>query len=316
MTVLAPGLAWPQAKRARRLGVLGIVDAPWYIDPLFAALNERGWTRGRTLDVDVRFTGGEPSRASDLARELIRQGANLIVTITTGNAVAARQATSSVPIVMYGSGYPVEAGLAKSLARPGGNVTGVSIYAGSEIWGKYVSLAREVAPGLRELAVLFDYVVSDNELKPLLAELQSASSRLKARLRFLRHWSDADLAASLSGLEKAPVEAIVATSGPIHAQPANVARIAEFALRHRLPMVNDIANAFPAGSLLAYSYTLKELAERCAAMIDRILRGANPGDLPIEFPTKFELTINMKTAKAIGLTLPQSLLVRADRVIQ
>jgi len=299
------------------MGILGASEAPWLTGPLFAALSGHGWTVGRNLHVETRITGGDYQRAPALAKELIEQRVDVMVTMTTGNAVAARQVSSSVPIVMFGSGYPVEAGLAKSLARPGGNVTGVSVYGGTEIWGKYVSLVRELLPSLRGLGVLFDYVASDRELEPLLAELRGAARALNIALRFWRNRSDDDLTAALSDIANAPLEAILVTGGPVHAQPPNVARINEFALRRRLPMINDLAtNVFLGGGLIAYSFTAKELADRCASMIDRILRGAKPGDMPIEFPTKFELIVNMKTARALRLTLPQALLLRADRVIE
>jgi len=314
---LAPNAVWPQSSdKIRRLGILANVAAPYLTDPLFAALRDRGWSVGKNLHIESRVTEGDHLRAPRLAQELIEQRVDVLVTLTTGNAVAAKQVTSRVPIVMLGSGYPVEAGLAKSLARPGGNVTGVSVYAGTEMWGKYVSLARELRPDLRALGVLFDYVVSDRELDPLLAELRSATRSLNITLHFWRNRTERDLTLSLSEVEKTPIGVMLVTGGPVHSQPANTARINDFALNRRLPMINDLAtNVFLAGGLLAYSFTPKELAERCASMIDRILRGANPGELPIEYPTKFELTINMKTARALRLTLPNALLVQADRII-
>jgi len=315
---LAPIAVRAQPTKTYRLGVLGnnAVSGRWLIDLLLAALKERGWVVGRNLQVELRSTEGDHQRAAGLARELIEQRVDLIVTITTGNAVAARQVTSTVPIVMLGSGYPVEAGLAKSLANPGGNVTGVSVYAGTEIWGKYVSFARELDPGVRRLHVLFDYVVSDKELDPLLAELHGAARAKNLDLRFRRHTNEVELAASLSAIETADASALLVTSGPVHFQPANVKRIDEFALRHRLPMINDVATSlFLGGGLLSYSTTPREVADRCASMIDRILRGASPGSVPIEYPTKFELIINMKTARALRFTVPQSILLRADRVI-
>jgi putative ABC transport system substrate-binding protein len=315
---LAPVAVRAQPARTYRLGLLGnnAAAGTFLTDPLFAALKQHGWVVGRNLQVESRSTEGDHHRATGLARELIEQRVDVIVTVTTGNAVAARQVTSTVPIVMLGSGYPVEAGLAKSLANPGGNVTGVSIYAGTEIWGKYVSLARELEPALRRLHVLFDYVVSDKELDPLLAELRGAERAMKVEVLFRRHMNPNDVSASLSALEKTEHAALLATSGPVHAQSATGKRIGGFALEHRLPMINDVASGlFLGAGLLAYSLTPRELADRCASMIDRILRGARPGSMPIEYPTRFELAINMKTARALRLTVPQSLLLRADRVI-
>jgi putative tryptophan/tyrosine transport system substrate-binding protein len=309
-------LAQPSQK-VYRLGIFANAPAPYLTDPLLAALRERGWVLGKNIQVESRETAGDPARAPGLVRELVEARVDVLVTLTTGNAVAARQVTSRVPIVMLGSGYPVEAGLAKSLARPGGNVTGVSIYAGTELWGKYVSLARELLPDLPELGVLFDYVVSDPELDPLLVELRRASAALVVKLRFWRTRSEHDLTTSLSEIDAAPSRVLLVTGGPVHSRPASITRLRELALRHRLAIINDHAlTVFPGAGVLAYSFTPREVAERCAVMIDRILRGANPGDLPIEFPTRFELTINMKTARAIGLTPPQSLLVRADRVVE
>lgn len=317
MCALVPNAAWSRTEKIYRLGIIANRDSPYLTEPLFAALTVHGWVIGHNLLVESRVTGGDYRRAPDLARELIGKRVDILVVLTTGNAVAARQVTSTLPIVMLGSGYPVEAGLARSLAHPGGNVTGVSVYAGTEIWGKYVALALEVAPPMRELGVLFDYVVSEAELGPVVSELRKASIATNVGLRFLRHQDGSDLGASLTRIAKAPVDVMLVTGGPIHAQPENVARINEFALKHQIPMVNDNATAvFLGGGLLAYSFTAREIADRCASMIDRILRGAHPGELPIEYPTRFELTINMKTARTLRLSLPNSLLARADRLIE
>ncbi len=254
-----------------------------------------------------------------LAKELV-VGSDAIVTVNTPHALAARRATSSVPIVMFTSGFPVEAGLASSLAHPGGNVTGLSIYAGVGLFSKYVGLLREAVPSLRHLGVIWDYAppaYGEKEVDAGLGELRRAARALNVTSRVWMVRADHDVTDALAAASNAPLDALFVTGGSIHARHANAPRITEFAIRRRLPMLNDFRSGlFEAGGFLSYSVDLDHLAARAAYFLERIRRGAKPGDLPIEQPTRFQLTINMKTAKALGLTIPPLLLLRADQVIE
>jgi putative tryptophan/tyrosine transport system substrate-binding protein len=326
LTSLAGGLAAPlaieaqQAGKVFRLGFLsGLPNHP-LIPLLVAALNGRGWVEGGDFVLDSRNSDQDPKRAAGLAEALLRQGVDVIVTVNTAHALAARQATTTVPIVMFTSGFPVEAGLARSLARPGGNVTGSSIYAGTALFGKYVELLREVAPSMRELGVMWGYAppaFTEQEVEVSLGELRRGARALNINPRVWMNRTDRDVSDALAAAANAPIGALFVTASVVHAQPANAPRIADFAVRRRLPMLTDFGGAhFEAGGLLLYSADFNDLASRTAYFIERIRQGAKPGDLPIEQPSRFNLVINLKTAKAIGLTIPPSLLARADQIIE
>ncbi len=278
-----------------------------------AALREYGWTEGVNLSLEIRV--GALEAADELARAMIAKRPDVIITAGTAWAVALHRATSVVPIVMVASGYPVEAGLAKSLNRPGGNVTGNSIYAGIEIFGKYLQLLREVSPRMTHIGVLWDVVAPAYPDGPIaLEELRRAARMDKVTLRiyFIRRVEELDDA--LKALASEGVHGLFVTTGTVHwlAQ----ARIAEFALRQRLPSITDYRWRDETSLLLSYAVDPRDLLRRTARFVDRILRGTKPGDLPIELPTKFNFVINLKTAKALGLTIPPSLLLQADELIQ
>lgn len=320
-TVLVPMSARAQtAGRVYRVGLL-TPGASALIDSLIAALRERGWMVGRNLVVEIRYTQGDPQRAEALARDLVQERVDVIVTNVTATAMAARRATSVIPIVMLTSGFPIEGGLARSLARPGGNVTGMTIYAGGgALFGKFVQLLRELVPSLRELGVLWSYAPPSyrpEQVAPATEELRRAAKALKVNVWFWQTGTESDLGSALAAAAGAPLEALFVTAGLIHGLPDIAARIARFALQRRLPALTDFAGGFFAagGAVLAYSAEAKELAGRTAHFVDRILKGAKPGELPIEQPTKYELSVNLKTAKALGLNIPRSLVIRADRVI-
>jgi putative ABC transport system substrate-binding protein len=303
-----------------RVGVLSPARTPT-LDRLIAALGERGWVVGRNLVVDMRYTQGDPQRAEGLARELVEQRVNVIVTNFTATAMAAHRATSVTPIVMATSGFPVEGGLANSLARPGGNVTGMTVYAGGgALFGKFVELLRELVPSLRELGVFWGYAppsYKPEQVAPATRELHRAASALDVNVRFWQTGTESDLASAVAAASNRPLDALFATGGVIHARPEIAATIGRFVLQRRLPTLSDGSGPlFAAAAVSAYTAEPKELAARTAHFIDRILKGARPGDLPIEQPTKYELVINRKMAKSIGLTIPPSLLLRADRIVE
>lgn len=224
-----------------------------------------------------------------------------------------------VPIVTW-CGYPVESGLAESLARPGGNVTGIANYANAEVWGKFVEFLRELRPGASDLGVLWDYAppAFPDGLIPLPA-IEQAATNLGMRSRAWISRTSANLVQALDEVERSSVQVlVVSSSGGIHLQDANAARINALVLRRKLPAVTDIAapQAQAMGIAMAYSPNVAQVQMRLAGLIDRILRGASPADLPFELPAKFDLALYAKSASAIGASFPQSLLLRADRVIE
>lgn len=309
-----------QPAKVRRIGVLVQAAGRWLVDPLVAALRERGWVAGRNAELELRLSA-ESGDIYRLAKELADAPVDVIVVVGTHMAVAARRATSTLPIVMYLSGWPVEGGLVASYARPGGNITGLSTYGGSDkLFAKFMGLIHELVPSLRGIGVLWDYVAPlflEKEVEQGVGELMRAAQSLNVRSYQWELHKQADLDDALAAIANAPIQALFATSGPLISQPQNVKRLSELALRRRLPIACDIAGStFRAVGLLAYSVNWNESASRCASFVDRILRGANPAELPIEQPTNFELILHAGRAKAIGLTIPTAMLIRADRVIE
>jgi putative ABC transport system substrate-binding protein len=319
-TLLAPATARAQAsERVHRVGILSPTRTP-LIDALTAALAERGRVSGRKLLVEIRETQGDPGRAEALARELVRAGMDVIVTNVTATAMAARRATSVTPIVMLTSSFPVEGGLAASLTRPGGNVTGMTIYAGALLFGKFVQLLHDLVPSLRELGVFWSYAppsYTPAQVAPAIDEMNRAAKGFNMNVRFWQTGTQADLGAALAAAAHAPLDALFVTTGLTHALPEARERLVRFVVQRRLPALTDFAAALFAagGAVLAYSVQPKELVDRTADFVDRILKGTKPAALPIEQPAKYELVVNLKAARAIGLDVPRSLLIRADRVI-
>jgi putative ABC transport system substrate-binding protein len=308
------------AAKPVRLGILsqGFKRDTGGWDPFFAALRARGWREGTDYVVDVKEARGDPARALTLAKELVKARADLILALSTAAAMAAKQATTAIPIVTW-CGYPVESGLAATMAQPGGNVTGTANYANAEVWGKFVELLRECKPSLRQLGVLWDYAppAFPDGLIPLPAIEHAAQSLgIKTRVWMVR--TQKDLGAALHAADREAVEAmVVSNSGGIHFQKESMGRISELIARRRLFAITDIANRLiEMNCVLAYSPNVPEMQERLAHFIDRILRGAKPAALPFEGPSRFDLAVNMKSARAIGLTVPQPILLRADRVLE
>ena len=318
---LAPALpALGQSEKSRRIGLLLLSPFPPLIDPFLATLRDRGWSSGKNLQVETRVTAPAQSGAPQMARELIAKGASVIAVTGTANALAAREASRSVPIVMLASGYPVESGLAASLARPGGNVTGLSVYAGTEIFGKDVALFKEAVPRLRELGIFWGYAppgFPKVETDIVIDEMTRAASALGINLRL---WLNPDMTALERTLIEAavvPLDAVFVSAGGAQSAPEGIAKVAEFCERRRLPTMCDVVgNFFAAGGVLSYSVDFRELGVRAAAFVDRIFRGAKPAEMPIEQPRRFELVVNMKRARLIGMSVPPSILTRADRVIE
>jgi putative tryptophan/tyrosine transport system substrate-binding protein len=315
ITVLAAPLATEaqQAGRVPRVGYLGTRTlSDFGVDAFRQGLRELGWVEGRNIVVDYRFAEGNLDRLPDLAAELVRLNVDIIVAQATPGAAAAKNATQTIPIVMVPVGDPVGLGLVASLARPGGNITGVSYSAGGlEIIGKQLELLKETLPKIRRVAILLN---PTNPTRPVaMRDVNAAAGALALQLKFLEAGDPNEFDGAFAAMAKERIEAlgVMATMFVLHRK-----RLADLAAKSRLPAAYGWREHVEAGGLMSYGPSLSDLFRRGATFVDRILKGASPGDLPVEQPTKFDLVINLKTAKALGLTIPPSLLLRADQVIE
>lgn len=269
---------------------------------------EHGYVEGQNVLIEWRSAEGRTDRADAMAAELVRLKVNVIVAEFTPAVQAAKKATQTIPIVMASAGDPVATGLVASLARPGGNVTGLSNIA-AELSGKRFELLRELLPGITRVGLLVHG--ADPLDKSFVQGTQAAASSAGIELHVATVPRREDLEPALSGLTKAGVGAVIVPANlPVPAQ-----QIAESAQRHRLPSISLVSHFPESGGLMSYGASLIDIRRRSVTYVDRILKGAKPGDLPVERPTTFELVINRKTAQALGMSVPPSMIVRADRVI-
>jgi putative tryptophan/tyrosine transport system substrate-binding protein len=315
--ILAPlaGEAQPAA-RLQTIGILSPFSAPSGPAPSMEAflqrLRELGYEEGRNVAFEYRYAEGSLERLSHLAGELVRQKVDLIFT-TWGTAapLAAQRITSTIPIVISAAGDPVATGLVTSLTRPGGNVTGLSSLA-LELEEKRLELLRDLVPRAFRVAVLWDPANPYSGLA--FKREQAAAKTLGLKLQPVPVHQAQELKPAFTALTRDRPDALVVHAFVVLIQ--HRARIVEFAAQTRLPAVYPLRDYVDAGGLMSYGASLTDMSRRAALYVDKILKGTKPGDLPVEQPTKFELVINLKTAKAIGLTIPQSVLARADQVIE
>jgi len=274
-------------------------------------LRELGYVEGQNIAIDARWAEGHYDRYPALAADLVRVKSNIIVAVGGAATQAAQQVTTTIPIVMSTVLDPVGSQLVTSLARPGGNVTGLSIMA-PEIVGKQLQLLREVVPSVSRVAVLWN--PANPGSVPQLREAEAAGRALNVQLQALEARVPQEIDSAFAAITRERVGALLILADAIFTNQRK--QIAQLSLKQRLPSVYGVRGYAEAGGLMVYSVDPLDLEARAAIYVDKILRGAKPGDLPIEQPTKFELVINLKTAKALGLVIPQSLLVRAGEVIQ
>jgi putative ABC transport system substrate-binding protein len=304
-----------QPEKVWRIGYLATFGGvqPFNLRNIFVpTMRELGYVEGRNLIIEVRTANGRPERLPELAAELVRLRVDVIVTTGDSEVRAAKQATTVIPIVMSPSGDPVGAGYVASLARPGGNITGVS-WMSPELSVKLLEVLREAAPNISNVAVLWN---SGNPVKVRdFNETRRAAETLGLRVRSIEVKAPGDLTTAFGTITRTHPDALVALLDEV-LSPWTFGRIADFAVKERLPSIIGISMYAAVGGLIGYGPTLSDIHRRAATYVDRIFRGAKPADLPVEQPTKFELVINLKTAKALGLTIPQSLLQRADQVIE
>ena len=311
-------VAWPLAARAQQVGKLPTIGylgtagasawAPWTA-AFVQRLHELGWIEGRTVAIQYRWAEGRTDRFAEIAAEFVRIKVDVIV--TGGNAaVAAKRASSAVPIVFAIVDDPVGSGLVTSLARPGGNVTGLSMQS-TDLAGKRLALLREVVPGLRRLAIManVDFPAAAQEMD----EIQAAATKLGLDVATFELRRAEDIAPAFEAL-KGRGEALYVVGDALVI--THRVRINTLALTARLPTIFLLREYVEAGGLMSYGPSFPDLFRRAGDYVDKILRGAKPGDIPVEQPTKFDLIINLTTAKALGLSIPESFLVRADEVIE
>ena len=311
--LLLRGVPELRAQSSAKSAVIGLLDAgerreSW--DAFRQKLGELGYVEGRNVRFEQRYAKGNLEALPALAQELVQLKVAVIVTSASAAALAAEHATRKIPIVMASGGDQVSRGLANSLARPGGNVTGVASFS-SDLMGKRFELLREVIPKSSRVAALWQ---ADYPSMASVKELESSAARARVVFQSIRIKDAAELTDAFSAMTRERIDAVVVVNGPLVYVERK--RIADLALKHKLPAVYGSAAYAEAGGLLAYGPSYDELFGRAAIYVDKILKGANPGDLPIEQPTTFELVINANTARALGVAIPPSVLARANRVIQ
>jgi putative ABC transport system substrate-binding protein len=295
---------------ARLSPISASTDRP-ILQALRQGLRDLGWVEGKDFTFEYRFAEGNLARLPGLAAELVRLKVDVIVAGSTSAALAAKNATATIPIVMVITGDPVGSGLVTSLARPGGNLTGVTAL-GEELSGKRLEVLREAVPGVNRVAVLSNPAYVDTG--PFLKGTDRAARTLSVRLQILELHDPAELENAFAAMMRERAGAFVVGTDPFF--NANRRRIVALAAKNRLPAMYALREYVDDGGLIFYGASLPDMYRRAAAYVDKILKGAKPADLPVEQPSKFELVINLKTAKALRLTVPQSLLLRADEVIQ
>ena len=312
--VFAPLIVRAQpAGAVRRIATLssGERPPPAEFEHEFDPLRELGWIEGKNLVIERRYTNGNAESLRPLAEELVALKVELIVTNGTDSALAVRNATTTIPIILWGAGDPVRTGLVETLARPGGNVTGMSIVS-TELDAKRLSLLRELLPAARRVGVLL------NSTNPISAIRKTDSERIYPTLGLqpiiIEVGTGSEIEPAIAEIFRQRAEALVVPSDTLFYVNRNA--LLGAALKRSLPSFVASREMLEAGGLVSYSISMPEIRRRVAAFIDKILRGVKPSDLAIEQPTKFELGINLKTAKALGLTIPQSLLLRADEVLR
>ena len=314
LAALLAAEAQPTAKIAR-IGWLG--DRPAAgprLEGFFKGLRDLDYVEGRNLMIEYRYAEGKPERYPALAADLVALKVDVIVSANTLGTLAAKQATKTIPIVFVGAADPVQSGLVTSLARPGGNATGLSALS-PELVGKCLELLAQAVPGVSRVAVLWQPGAQGERTdKDMLKGADVAARALGMRLQFVEARGPTEFDRAFSDMTRARADALTVLGSAMFNNERR--RLVDLAAKNRLPAVYSGRASVDAGGLMSYGPNIADLWRRAATYVDKILKGANPGDLPVEQPTKFELVINLKTAKALGLTIPPSLLQRADQVIE
>jgi putative ABC transport system substrate-binding protein len=302
-----PLAAGAQPVKTARIGILNLQNPEPILTLLREALRSLGYSDGKNVEFEFRTAEGNPDLLAGLAAELVRRKVDVIVAYPSPAVAIAKQATREIPIVMVLAGDPVGSGLVASLARPGGNITGTSS-ASVELGSKTLEVIREIIPSVRRVAVLAN--AADPFTKEFVKQMQSNGQALRLEIRIIMIKAADDLDPAFAGMKDGAADAVIVQPS-LPRKPA-----AALALKYRIPALAPTAAFAGEGGLAAYAASQAEMARRSASIVDKILRGSNPADLPVEQPTKFELIINLKTAKALGIEIPPTLIARADEVIE
>jgi putative ABC transport system substrate-binding protein len=303
-----------EAQRTGRVYRIGFVS-PTSSGPrnvaLLQGLRELGYIEGANVNIEMRFAEGKPERLPGLVDEVIRLKVDVLVVGATIGARAAKEATTTVPVVFAGSSDPVAGGIVANLARPGGNITGLSLAYGDGFAGKWLDLLKETIPDVAHVAVVWSS--SNAAATRFVEELKVAAQLLKTRLDAHHAANPAELDAAFTAIRGSGARGLIVTPSPFSI--TNGDKLVQFAASTRLPAMYFVEDFADVGGLMSYGPSIADSYRRAATYVDKILKGAKPGDLPVEQPTRFELTINLRTARSLGLTFPQSILLRADRAI-
>jgi putative ABC transport system substrate-binding protein len=313
-------IVWPLVARAqpppRRLGLLlpyiqTDPQARARVSAFTGALHERGWTDGQNVRLEFRYTEGQPNRLPALAADLVQGNVDVILTAGTESTAAARKATKTIPIVMAAVGDPIAAGFISSLARPGGNITGASLLA-TELTAKRLQLLKEVIPTLTRLAVLWS--AANASVVQKVKQIQAAAPQVGVQLHTFELHEPDDLDKAFESAVQSRDQAVMTTEDAI--QITYRARVVELGNRHRIPVASEFGEFAQAGALMSFGPSILDQFRYAASYVDKLFKGARPEDLPVEQATRFELIVNLKTAKTLGLMIPSSVLGRADEIIQ
>ena len=311
--------AWPLGTRAagpsartKRLGILEPGGPPEpLVEALLQKLQDLGYVEGTNINFEYRWALGKLDRLEDLAKELVGSNVDLITVLSTPAALAALNATRTIPIIFTGVGDPVGAGVVPNLARPGGNITGISLLA-TELSSKRLEVLREIVPNMSRVAMLW------NDTNPSMVlrahEAQTAATKFGVVIQSVGVHIPMDLDAAFVAIESGHVDALLTLVDPFTREHRK--RIVDFAAQRRLPAIYESREFVDSGGLISYGPSLLNMHRRAAEYIDKVFKGEKPADLPVEQPTKFELLIDMKTARALGVAIPQAILLRADEVIE
>jgi len=314
LLLAAPRPGHAQAITNARIGRLSPLspqtDVP-FMNAFRQALEELGWREGHTFTLVSRFAEGRAERLPELAASLVREGVDVILTGSTPGALAAKRATARTPIVMVTTGDPIAGRIVSSLAHPGGNVTGVTALGGA-LTAKRLEVLKEALPGLRRIAVLVN--PRSEYTAPFVAEREQVSRDLRVSLRTVEAGAPAEIGTAFATVARERIEALMVLTDVMFITERRI--VVDMAARHRVPALHFDRQFVDVGGLMFYGASLLHLYRRAAAYVDRVLKGARPADLPIEQPTTFELALNVKTARALGLTFPPALLLRADQVVE
>src|SRR5262245_8526435 len=301
-----------QPKKVPRIGFLAATLQQHYVEAFQQGLRELGYVEGQNITIEYRFADGKFERLPDLAAELVRLKVDVIVAAVTQASLAAKNATGTIPVIMVAVANPVDSGLVGSLARPEGNITGTSAMT-DEVVGKQLELLKETFPKISRVAAIW------NPANPVFQALQVRATKVAAQalgvhLQMLEARSPEEIDRAFAATAREHIGAVLVLLDPVFTTHRK--RIADLALKGRVPAISGIREYPDVGLLMSYGPSFSERYRRAAAYVDKILKGAKPADLPVERPTKFELVINLKTARQIGATIPQSVLYRADKVIK